>query len=120
MPGGRAVLATVLCASCSFFAVKGPQTRSRDATCTESDVIPSLDAVAGGLLVAGGLVGEIFDHISAHPIAHYELVIGLPALAVGITYLVAAARGTDRVSTCQAVKRGQALRGCDGCPAEVP
>ncbi len=109
-----------LCASCSFFAVKGPQTRGRDVQCTDSDIIPSLDAVTGAVLVGGALVGEIIDHVGSHSIDHYELIVALPALVVGITSLVAASKGTDRVSTCQAVKRGEQLRGCDGCPAEVP
>jgi hypothetical protein len=116
--------ALVLCASCSFVAVHGPTATNYGAksTCTESDLIPAIDAVAGALLVAGAIGGEIADHVASKPLAsNYELVIGLPALVVGITYLVAAAGGTSKVSTCQATKRGLTdERGCDGCPAALP
>jgi len=119
MRSSRAGLLAFL-ASCSFVAVKGPQSTSKDVTCTDSDVIPALDAVAGALLISGAIGGEIADHLSAHPIDHYELIIGLPALVAGIVYVVAASHGTDKVSACQRVRHGDEPRDCDGCPAPVP
>jgi hypothetical protein len=123
MRGTRAGV-LVLCASCSFVAVHGPTTTNSGpkSTCTDSALIPGIDAMTGALLVAGSIGGEIAAHVATKPfVSNYELVIGLPALVVGITYLVAASKGTNKVSNCQATKRGiQDERGCDGCPAALP
>jgi hypothetical protein len=71
--------------------------------------------------VAGAVGGEIADHLSAHPIDHFELYLGLPALVAGIVYLASASSGTDKVESCVATKHEQSeLRGCDGCPAPIP
>jgi hypothetical protein len=107
--------------SCSFVAVHGPD-RPHPQDCTDSDIVPSIDSVAGTLLVAGAIGGEIADHVATHGIANYELVLGLPALVVGIVYLVAASRGTEEVTRCRETieAHGRQLRGCDGCAEPVP
>jgi hypothetical protein len=118
--GIRIAAALVVCASCSFVAVHGPvATPNKPLECTDSDVVPSIDAAAGALLVAGAIAGEVADHVSSHPIQHFELIIGLPALVAGIVYFVSASHGTDKVSACRRAHEGRE-RGCDGCPAEVP
>lgn len=115
-------LVIALSAGCSFVAVHAPAaTPTVPIECTDSDLVPSIDSVVGVLAVAGALGGELADHLSAHPIAHYELVLGLPALVAGIVFLVSASSGTDKVQRCVAAKQQQGeVRGCDGCPAGVP
>jgi hypothetical protein len=117
---GSALAVSLALASCSYVAVHAPaSTDVKGAHCTDDDIVPMFDSIVGVLGVAGALGGEIANHLSSHPIAHYELLIGLPALAVGIVYLVSASSGTDKVERCQAAKQAQ-IRGCDGCPAGVP
>lgn len=110
------------CASCSFFAVRGPVDTagagSADTSCTESSTVPALDAIVGALAIGGAVGGEIVDQTS-HPIHRYELYYGLPALVLGIVLLVSANTGTDRVQACQDAKSGQ-TRGCDGCSDAIP
>jgi hypothetical protein len=110
------------CASCSFFAVRGPidnpGTGSADTSCTESSTIPALDAIVGALAIGGAVGGEVVDQTS-HPIHRYELYYGLPALVLGIVLLVSANSGTNRVEACQEAKQGQ-QRGCDGCSDAIP
>ncbi|HEY1559182.1 MAG TPA: hypothetical protein VGF94_30380 [Kofleriaceae bacterium] len=114
-------IALAACAGCSFFAVHGPETTTKPADCTDSDLVPSLDSVAGVLLVAGAVGGEIADRLASHPVSHYELVIGLPALAAGITYLISASRGTGAVERCRSAKDNSGVpRDCDGCTWTVP
>jgi len=99
----------------------GPESTAKPAECTDSDLVPSLDSIGGVLLVAGAIGGEIADHLASHPIDHYELVIGLPALAAGITYLIAANRGTGEVERCRSAKEGSGVpHDCDGCAWSVP
>jgi len=101
--------------------VHGPESSTPPSDCTDSDLVPSVDTAAGVLAVAGAIGGEIADHLVSHPVSHYELIIGLPALVVGITYLIAASKGTDRVERCQAAKQNHGeVRGCDGCQWEIP
>jgi hypothetical protein len=96
----------------------GAVDRAGQPTCTDSAAWPSVDAVIGTFAVAGALGGELADRLSSHPVDHYELIIGLPLLAAGITYLVSASHGTDDVERCREIKEGTS-RGCDGCPAEL-
>jgi hypothetical protein len=117
------VSSLLACASCSFFAVRGPIDTSgggsaTDTSCTESGTIPALDAIVGALAIGGAVGGEVVDQTS-HPIHRYELYYGLPALVLGIVLLVSANTGTDRVQACQDSKSGQ-QRGCDGCSDAIP
>ena len=115
------VLALVACVGCSFVGVRGPalDEQASTATCTRSDLLPSVDAVVGTLGVAGALGGELADHLSAHPMQHFELIVALPALIAGIAFLTSASHGTDRVEACRALREGT-QRGCDGCAPAVP
>jgi hypothetical protein len=109
------------CASCSFFLVNGPDpsAATKDVSCTDSDTIPAIDAIVGTIGIAGAIGGEIANQVSSHPIHHYELFIGLPALVAGIAFLASTSNGTGKVEACKAAKVGQ-VRGCDGCPDDIP
>jgi hypothetical protein len=96
----------------------GGGSATNDTSCTESSVLPALDAIVGALAIGGAVGGEVVDQTS-HPIHRYELYYGLPALVLGIVLLVSADTGTNRVEACQTVKHGQP-RGCDGCPDDIP
>jgi hypothetical protein len=114
----------LLSSNCSFVFVHGPDTTAANpqATakgCTDSTLVPSIDALAGVLAIAGAGGGEIVDHETSHTIHDYELVLALPLLTVGIAYLIAASHGTSAVENCHAATEGQ-LRGCDGCSPGVP
>ncbi len=100
---GRRLLSLVLCTSCSYFAVHGPG-GEKDPPCTESAFLPSADGVIGTFAVAGAIAGEVVDHKSSHPIDHFELLIGLPVLIAGFTFLFSANHGTDKVEECRASK----------------
>jgi hypothetical protein len=108
-------------ASCSFFAVHGPpQTYDpKTVTCTDSDVVPSIDSVTGVLALSTAVGGEFVTQLTDHKLDHYELVMGLPLVVVGIVFLVAANHGTHAVQRCRAIKLGE-TDDCDGCPAAVP
>lgn len=116
-----ACVASLLTASCSFVAVHAPPSTydPRNVSCTDSDVVPSIDSAVGVLAVAGAIGGEIVVDTTSHTVDNYELVLGLPLLVVGITYLVAASKGTGKVEACHQAKAGETT-GCDGCPARVP
>ena len=116
-----AVLASWALGSCSFFAVKGPPDVFVRATveCTDSDVVPSIDAAAGVFALAGAVGGEFVTQLTDHKVEHYELFYGLPLVVAGIVFLVASGHGTEKVQSCRAAKLGDSV-GCDGCPARVP
>jgi hypothetical protein len=106
---------------CSFFLVKGPPNEYVPATvqCTDSDVVPSIDAVGGVFAIAGAVGGEFVTQLTDHKVDHYELFYALPLVVAGIVYLVASSHGTEKVTSCRAAKEGESV-GCDGCPARVP
>jgi hypothetical protein len=108
----RPIAVACACAlgGCSFIAVRGP-VHSHAATpiqdpslirCTDSAVLPSLDAVTGSLGVGAALFGGIVDQTSAHTDLpdHYTRDFAGPLLAIGIAYLWSASFGTDRVEAC--------------------
>jgi hypothetical protein len=125
--GRASVLACILAlagSSCSYVFVHAPDPTAPDPratarTCTDSTLVPSIDAAVGVLAIAGAGGGEIVDHETSHTMHDYELIVGLPLLVVGIAYLVAASHGNAAVETCHAANEGQ-LRGCDGCSPGVP
>ena len=117
----RLFAALLAVAGCSYFAVHGPPASydPKTVTCTDSDLVPSIDSLTGVLAIAGAVGGEITVEATSHTVNNYELFYGLPLLVAGIVYLVAAGNGTDKVEKCTAAKAGE-TRGCDGCPAEIP
>jgi uncharacterized membrane protein len=119
-----ALLALAAWSGCSWFFVHVPDRTTADPqatarTCTDSSLVPSIDAAAGVLALAGAGGGEIVDHLTSHSIHDYELVLGLPLVVVGIVYLIAASHGNDAVEACRAASTNS-LRDCDGCAPAVP
>lgn len=110
------VVGAVLLTGCSFIGVKGPsQTEPYDSAghpldpksirCTDSDLLPAVDALGGAaaLAVAGG--GVIIEHTSddGSP-QHFTAYYMTPLIAVAIAYFWAGSWGTDRVSRCVDLK----------------
>ena len=116
----RSLLALSL-AGCSFFFVKPPPEAydAKTLVCTDGDVLPSVDSATGVLSIATAVGGEFVTQLTDHKLDHYELVLGLPLVAIGIAYLVSASYGTHAVQRCRAIKGGE-TDDCDGCPAGVP
>jgi hypothetical protein len=124
-------VALVLVAGCSFVGVRGP-TRTASSPpgdpssikCSESDVLPALDALAGAaaLGVMGG--GILLEQTSedGEP-EHFTLYYAGPALAVAIAYFWSASYGTTRVSRCTELKEDlarvkDAVRPIEGMPVK--
>ena len=103
--------ALVLLAGCSFIGVQGPgpipdpRPPADQIRCTDSDFLPSIDALGGAAAIAAAAGGVIIEHTSAtgapHDFTKYYMT---PLVLVGIVYFIAASRGTHRVEQCQAAK----------------
>ena len=107
----RAALALVALAGCSWFGVNGPGTlpdppeAADEVHCTSSDVLPTIDALAGAGLLAAAAGGVIAEETGSHGIAeHWELYYALPMMAVSVAYFVASAHGTHAVEQCLVAK----------------
>ena len=110
----RPCSALVACAlaGCSFVGVRAPVHRDPPVqdpaliTCTESSLLPSLDAVAGSFAVAAAVFGGVAEQTEAHDSvpAHFTKYYVGPLLVLGIAYLWSASFGTDRVEHCVDVK----------------
>lgn len=122
-----AVLA-VLATGCSFVGVRGPSNRvglvpedPDDLTCTESTLLPSLDALGGALAisVAGG--GIIIEQTSDEgDLEDFTKLYAGPLVALGILYFVSASWGNNRITWCtdareRSIKARDAIR-----PVELP
>ena len=105
----RAALALVL-AGCSFVGVEGPRVPdpappADSIHCTTSDLLPTLDALAGAAALATSAGGVIAEETGTHGIAeHWELYYALPLVAVGVVYFVASSHGTREVERCAVAK----------------
>ena len=122
-------VALVLVAGCSFVGVRGPSRTASDPPgdpssikCTQSDVLPALDALAGaaalGVMGGGILLEQTSD--DGEP-EHFTLYYAGPALAVAVAYFWSASYGTARVSRCtelkeQLAKVKEAVRPIEGVP----
>ena len=106
----RAVALVVMC-GCSFAGVRGPARTADPPTdpakvhCTESALLPNLDALGGAaaISVIGG--GVILEHTSddGEP-EHFTKYYAGPLLAVAIAYFWSASFGTDRTERCTEVR----------------
>ncbi|MEO8842674.1 MAG: hypothetical protein ABI591_13335 [Kofleriaceae bacterium] len=108
----KPLLAVVCIAGCSFIGVRGPDViRSEPAAdpstvhCTDSDTLPSLDAVGGAAALAAAGGGFIIEQTSStgdlHNFSKYYLG---PLVAVSIIYFISTSFGTNRVEQCHAAK----------------
>ena len=111
----RSAALAVLLAGCSFVGVRGPSgkidpdtTDRRSIKCTESDVLPALDAIGGAaaLLAAGG--GIILEHTSddGEP-KHFTLYYAGPLVALAIVYFSSGTFGTNRISRCSELREAK-------------
>jgi hypothetical protein len=105
-----AAIVAVLC-GCSFVGVRGaaetvdPASDPRSIRCTESQVLPTIDAIGGtGALVAAG-AGVIIEQASDDgDLENFSLYYAGPLLAVAITYWVSASIGNKRITRCTELK----------------
>lgn len=101
------VLALVTLTACSFATVKGPRsTPGKYLECTVSRAAPIADLVTGSVAVASGLAVAYWDRriqddgTTGTP----TYAITLPAIAVGVAFLVASQYGASRVTRCRAAR----------------
>jgi len=106
----RRALILVLASGCSFLGVRGPSAPTElianpgQVHCTDSDLLPELDALAGvaTISVAGG--GVILQHTSDDGAPrHFDLYYAPLLLAASILLWSSASFGTNRVEHCREV-----------------
>lgn len=101
------VVVVALVASCSFATVTGPRsTPGRYLECTSSRAMPVADLVAGAALVTAGLGVAYYDRRVEDDgsTGTKTYAITLPAIAVGVVFLVASQYGASRVTRCRAAR----------------
>lgn len=109
----RSLLASVLFVTvtgCSFVGVRGPARTTEPPTnpdairCTESGVLPGLDALGGAAaiaLVGGGVIDEITSEDGSET---FDILYAAPVLALGLAYFYSASWGNDRTTRCTELK----------------
>lgn len=108
----KAAVALICATGCSFVGVKGPvgygNEPARDPStvhCTDSDVLPALDAIGGAAAIAaaggGFIVEQTSDSGDLHNFTKYYFG---PLIAASIIYFVATSYGSSRVERCRAIK----------------
>lgn len=105
-----AAVVALFATGCSFFLTKGPGAVKpgddpKKNPCTESSIIPSLDALAGAAAIgvdAGGILLEAVRE--NHEPKNFVYYFGAPLLALGIAYFWSASYGTDHVEACTEYK----------------
>lgn len=106
------MIAVVCATGCSFVGVRGPVGYGSEPAadpssvkCTDSDVLPTLDAIGGAaaLAVAGG--GFIIEQTSSSGDLHNftKYYVG-PLVVASIVYFISTNFGSKRVERCRAVK----------------
>ena len=108
----RGVAIVALVSGCSFFAVKGPTqhteliTDPSAVTCTDSDLVPSLDGIGGALAIAAAGGGVILQHTRDDGTPkHFDLYFAPALLAAAIVYWSSASYGTNRVEQRYLLRR---------------
>jgi hypothetical protein len=107
----RRALVVVVLAGCSFVGVRAPARTTEPAKdpaavhCSDSGILPALDALGGAaaISVIGG--GVLLEHTSddGEP-EHFTRNFAGPLLAVAIAYFWSASFGTDRIERCSELK----------------
>src|SRR5688572_18889673 len=101
----RHVLCLLVLGGCSFVGVRGPSDRvgalPAKLSCTESPLLPSLDAAGGALAFAVAGAGVILEQASDNnePENFTKYYAG-PLVAAGILYFIAASFGNTRITWC--------------------
>ena len=102
----------VALAGCSFIGVRGPSGRvglvpddPDKIKCTESSLLPSLDALGGALAIAGAGGGIISEQVGEEgkPENFTKYYAG-PLIALAIVYFASASFGNTRVTWCTDIK----------------
>jgi hypothetical protein len=101
------VLVVALLAACSFATVTGPRaTPGKYLECTASRAAPIADLVTGSAFVVAGAAVAYYDRRieddGSTGIKTYAIT--LPAIAVGVVFLVASQYGASRVARCRAAR----------------
>ncbi len=98
-------MAMAVLTACSFATVNGPRsTPGEYLECTTSRVAPITDLVAGSVFLAGGLGVAYYDRRVEDDgtTGTKTYAITLPAIAIGVAFLVASQYGASRVARCRA------------------
>jgi hypothetical protein len=101
------VSGVALLAACSFATVTGPRSApGKYLECTTSRTAPIADAITGGLIIGFGAGVAYYDRRveDDHSSGVKTYAITLPALAVGVVFLVASQYGATRVTRCRAAR----------------
>lgn len=107
--GMRGIAAIALFATgCSFAGVRGPSSRVDPlpldrprVSCTESALLPSLDALGGAAALAAAAGGVLFENVSesGEPENFTRYYAG-PLLGAALVYFVSAGFGNRRITWC--------------------
>ena len=106
-----ALLAVLSLGGCSFIGVKGPGALpdppppADSIHCTTSDVLPTIDALAGAGALAAATAGIFAEETGSHgAFDHWELYAVTPLVAVAVAYFVSSSHGTREVERCAVAK----------------
>ncbi len=97
-------------AGCSFVLVKDPPrvapgTDPAKVNCSQSSLIPGIDAIGGAAAIAAAAAGVVLEHTSSDGSPkRFDLYFAGPLVVLGIIYFYAASGGTDAVEACQKIK----------------
>jgi hypothetical protein len=109
------LLCLVLVAGCSFVGVKKPRSALDPKTgaldpasvrCSDSGVLPALDALGGAAAIAAIGGGVILEHSSdSSTYNNFSYYYAPPLLAVAIAFFWSASFGTDRIEQCEELEQ---------------
>jgi hypothetical protein len=129
MRSHRLVLGLVTClTACSFAGVRGPSSRvglvpndPSELKCTESALLPSLDALGGALAISAAGGGILIEQTSEDgSLDNFTKYYAGPLIAAGILYFVSASFGNNRITWCTDAKE-RSMRARDAVrPIELP
>lgn len=109
---GLALCLAIVLPACSFVGVRGPNARlgippktRSDIKCTDSSVLPSLDALAGTAAIGAAGLGTLFEQVSedGEPEGFTKYAAG-PLFVGAIVLFISAGFGNTRVTWCTDAK----------------